>query len=62
VGAKLLHAFPITRVLRRVVGPRELPPQEAAARGPLVASQLVGLVTGRYVLRRYLTGDVDLPA
>ena len=50
-GAKLLREFLVTQVLRRVVGTLELPPQEAEVRGALVASQLIGLVMGRYVLR-----------
>lgn len=50
-GATLLREFLTTQVLRRVVGTLELPPQEAEMRGALVASQLVGLVMGRYVLR-----------
>lgn len=50
-GAKLLREFLVTQVLRRVVGTLELPPPEAEVRGSLVASQLVGLVMGRYVLR-----------
>jgi AcrR family transcriptional regulator len=49
-GAKLLREFLVTQVLRRVVGTLELPPEEAEVRGALVASQLVGLVMGRYVL------------
>ena len=50
-GAKLLREFLVTQVLRRVVGTLELPPDEAVVRGALVASQLVGLVMGRYVLK-----------
>ncbi|SDF28857.1 transcriptional regulator, TetR family [Blastococcus aurantiacus] len=50
-GAKLLREFLVTQVLRRVVGTLGLPPHEAEVRGALVASQLVGLVMGRYVLR-----------
>jgi AcrR family transcriptional regulator len=50
-GAKLLREFLVTQVLRRVVGTLDLPPEEAEVRGALVASQLVGLVMGRYVLR-----------
>ena len=48
--ARLLREFLVTRVLRPVVGPLDLPPDEGAARGALVASQLVGLVMARYVL------------
>jgi AcrR family transcriptional regulator len=50
-GAKLLREFLVTQVIRRVVGTLDLPPREAEVRGALVASQLVGLVMGRYVLQ-----------
>ena len=49
--AKLLREFLVTQVIRRVVAPWASPPKERAARGGLVASQLVGLVMARYVLR-----------
>jgi AcrR family transcriptional regulator len=49
--AKLLREFLMTQVLRRVVGTLELPTAEREARGGLVASQLIGLVMARYVLR-----------
>lgn len=49
-GARLLREFLVTQVLRRVVGSLDLPPREAEVRGALVASQLIGLVMGRYVL------------
>ena len=49
--AKLLREFLVTQVLRRVVGTLELPPAEREARGALVASQLIGLVMARYVLK-----------
>jgi AcrR family transcriptional regulator len=49
--ARLLREFLVTRVLRRVVGTLDAPPEEREARGALVASQLVGLVMARYVLR-----------
>ncbi len=49
--ARLLREFLVTRVLRPVVGPLDLPADEGAARGALVASQLIGLVMARYVLR-----------
>ena len=41
----------MTRVIRRVVGSLDLTPEERDARGSLVASQLIGLVMARYVLR-----------
>ena len=50
-SARLLAEFLATRVLRRVVATLEVPAAEREARGALVASQLVGLVMARYVLR-----------
>jgi AcrR family transcriptional regulator len=49
-GARMLREFLVSQVLRRVVGTLDLPAEEAAARGSLVASQLVGVVMTRYVL------------
>jgi AcrR family transcriptional regulator len=49
--AKLLREFLVSKVLRRVVGTLGLDPDERAARASLVASQLIGLVMARYVLR-----------
>jgi AcrR family transcriptional regulator len=49
-GARMLREFLVSQVLRRVVGTLGLPPTETAARGSLVASQLVGVVMARYVL------------
>jgi AcrR family transcriptional regulator len=49
--ARLLREFLVARVLRRVVGTLAASPEEREARGALVASQLVGLVMARYVLR-----------
>jgi AcrR family transcriptional regulator len=49
--ARLLREFLVTRVLRGVVGTLDAPPAEREARGSLIASQLVGLVMARYVLR-----------
>jgi AcrR family transcriptional regulator len=49
--ARLLREFLVARVLRRVMGSLDLPDAERDARGALVASQLVGLVMTRYVLR-----------
>ena len=48
---RLLREFLTTRIIRRVVGTLGLPDEERDARGALVASQLVGLVMARYVLR-----------
>ena len=49
--AKLLREFLVTQVLRRVVGTLDLSPAERETRGGLVASQLIGVVMARYVLR-----------
>ena len=49
--AKLLREFLVTKVLRRVVATLGFDPDERAARAALVASQLIGLVMARYVLR-----------
>ncbi|MGY1733053.1 TetR family transcriptional regulator [Geodermatophilus sp. SYSU D01045] len=49
--ARLLREFLVSQVLRRVLGALDLPPAEGEARGALVASQLVGVVMTRYVLR-----------
>ena len=49
--ARLLREFLVARVLRRVVATLDGPAEEREARGALVASQLVGLVMARYVLR-----------
>ena len=49
--AKLLREFLVTQVLRRVVGTLDLTADEREARGGLVASQLIGVVMARYVLK-----------
>jgi hypothetical protein len=49
--AKLLREFLVTQVLRRVVGTLDMPVREREIRGSLAASQLIGLVMGRYVLK-----------
>ena len=49
--ARMLREFLVARVLRRVVGSLGLPPAERDARGSLVASQLLGMVMARYVLK-----------
>jgi AcrR family transcriptional regulator len=49
--AKLLREFLVTQVLRRVVGTLDMPVREREIRGSLAASQLVGLVVGRYLLK-----------
>ncbi|MGY1770466.1 TetR/AcrR family transcriptional regulator [Blastococcus sp. SYSU D00813] len=50
-GARMLREFLVSQVLRRVVGTLDLPEDEVAPRGALVASQLIGVVMTRYVLR-----------
>jgi AcrR family transcriptional regulator len=49
--AKLLREFLVSKVLRRVVSTLGFDPDERAARASLVASQLIGMVMARYVLR-----------
>jgi AcrR family transcriptional regulator len=49
--AKLLREFLVAKVLRRVVGSLGFDPDERAARASLVASQIIGMVMVRYVLR-----------
>ncbi|TFV63117.1 UNVERIFIED_ORG: TetR/AcrR family transcriptional regulator [Bacillus sp. AZ43] len=49
--AKLLREFLVSQVLRRVLGTLDLPAGERESRGALVASQLIGVVMGRYVLK-----------
>jgi AcrR family transcriptional regulator len=49
--AKLLREFLVTQVLRRVVATLDIPAAEREVRGALVASQLIGIVMGRYVLQ-----------
>jgi AcrR family transcriptional regulator len=48
---RLLREFLTARIIRRVVSTLPLPDEERDARGALVASQLIGLVMARYVLR-----------
>jgi AcrR family transcriptional regulator len=50
-SAKLLREFLVSQVLRRVVGRLDVPARERELRGALVASQLIGLVMGRYVIK-----------
>jgi AcrR family transcriptional regulator len=50
-SAKLLREFVLAKVLRRVVGSLDMPAEEREARGALVASQVIGMVMTRYVLR-----------
>ena len=49
--AKLLREFLVSKVLRTVVSTLGFDPDVRAARASLVASQIMGLVMARYVLR-----------
>jgi AcrR family transcriptional regulator len=49
--AKLLREFLVSKVLRRVVSTLGFDPDVRAARASLVATQIIGLVMARYVLR-----------
>jgi AcrR family transcriptional regulator len=50
-SAKLLREFLVSQVLRRVMARLDLSAQEREHRAGLVASQLIGVVMARYVLR-----------
>ena len=50
-SARMLREFLTTRILRRVVGTLPIDPAEAPLRGALTASQMIGLVMIRYVLK-----------
>ena len=50
-SARLLREFVLARIIRRVIGTLDMPVAEREARGALVASQLIGLVMTRYVLK-----------
>jgi AcrR family transcriptional regulator len=50
-SARLLREFVLSQVIRRVIGSFDMPVEEREARGALVASQVVGLVMTRHVLR-----------
>ena len=50
-SARMLREFLTSRVIRRVIAHLELDPAEAPLRGSLVATQMIGLVMIRYVLK-----------
>jgi AcrR family transcriptional regulator len=50
-SARLLREFVVTQVLRRAVTELAMDPAEAPMRSALVATQIAGLLTVRYVLR-----------
>jgi AcrR family transcriptional regulator len=49
--ARLLREFVITQILRRAVGDLVTDPAEAPLRASLVATQIAGILLGRYVLK-----------
>jgi len=49
--ARLLREFVVTQVLRRAVAELVLDPAEAQMRASLIATQMAGLMTTRYVLK-----------
>jgi AcrR family transcriptional regulator len=49
--ARLLREFVITQILRRAVAELALDPAEAPMRAALMATQIAGLLTARYVLK-----------
>ena len=49
--ARLLREFVITQILRRAVAEMALDPAEAPIRSALLATQIAGLVTVRYILK-----------
>jgi len=49
--ARLLREFVVTQVLRRAVAELALDPAEAPLRSALLATQIAGLLTTRYVLK-----------
>lgn len=49
--ARLLREFIITQILRKAVAELALNPDEAPVRSALIATQIAGLVTVRYVLK-----------
>ena len=49
--ARLMREFLVTQVLRRIIAELDIDPAEAPLRASLVASQIAGLATVRYVLK-----------
>jgi len=50
-SARMLREFVVSQVLRRVVTTAGVPPEEVPVRTALVASQMIGLGIGRYVVK-----------
>ena len=57
--ARLLREFVVTQILRRAVRELVLDPAEAPLRTSLVATQIAGLMVGRYVLKIEPLADAD---
>jgi hypothetical protein len=47
----MLREFLTTQILRRIVGHVDIDPKEAPMRAALVASQMMGLIMARYIIR-----------
>ncbi|NJC69834.1 TetR/AcrR family transcriptional regulator [Planosporangium thailandense] len=50
-SARMLREFITTQILRRVIAKLDLDPTEAPLRASLVASQLMGLIMARYIIK-----------
>lgn len=50
-SARMLREFLVTRILRRILGGLTIDPAEVPLRGALMASQMIGLVMVRYVVK-----------
>jgi AcrR family transcriptional regulator len=49
--ARMLREFFLSQIVRRIVKHLDIDPAEAPARASLVASQILGLVVGRYMVK-----------
>jgi AcrR family transcriptional regulator len=61
-SARLLRDFATTQILRRIVANLNLPPDEAALRSALVASQMLGLGVTRYLFKLEPIASLDVDA
>lgn len=59
-SARLLRDFATTQILRRIVANLDLPPDEAALRSALVASQMLGLGVTRYLFKLEPIASLDV--
>lgn len=57
--ARLLREFVVTQILRRAVAEMILDPAEAPLRSSLVATQIAGIMVGRYVLKLEPLANAD---